>query len=158
MKTIERFLNPTIFAICQYTSFPKNISNINNVTHCYISVKVKEDFTYWHDFFFSETLKTEIIIKPFFIKPLAIFSPTTKCGLLIFTELHSADFPLMAQHIISGGILYKTNLSARIKMLYRKYVKKILHKVLAYNKSWYNLLHPLSLANGTGTKWQKNIF
>ena len=109
-------------------------------------------------FFFSETLKTEIIIKPFFIKPLAIFSPTTKCRLLIFTELHSADFPLMAQHIISGGILYKTNLSARIKMLYRKYVKKILHKVLAYNKLWYNLLHPLSLANGTGTKWQKNIF
>ena len=96
-------------------------------------MKVEEDFNYRHHFF-SETLKTEIIIKPFFIKPLPIFSPTTKCGLLIFTELHSADFPLMAQHIISGGILYKTNLSARIKMLYRKYVKKILHNVLAYNK------------------------
>ena len=120
-------------------------------------MKVREDLL-TDMIFFSETLKTEIIIKPFFIKPLAIFSPTTKCRLLIFTELHSADFPLMAQHIISGGILYKTNLSARIKMLYRKYVKKILHKVLAYNKLWYNLLHPLSLANGTGTKWQKNIF
>ena len=50
-------------------------------------MKVKEDFTYWHDFFFSETLKTEIIIKPFFIKPLAIFSPTPKCGFLIFMQL-----------------------------------------------------------------------
>ena len=47
-------------------------------------MKVKEDFTYWHDFFFSETLKTEIIIKPFLIKPLAIFSPTTEVRLSNF--------------------------------------------------------------------------
>ena len=71
----------------QYTSFPKNISNINSITHCYISMKVKEDFTYWNDFLFSETLKTEIIIKSFFIKPLGIFSPTTEGGFLIFMEL-----------------------------------------------------------------------
>ena len=31
--------------------------------------------------FFSETLKTEIIIKPLFIKPLAIFSPTLRVAL-----------------------------------------------------------------------------
>ena len=124
-------------------------------------MKVKEDFTYWNDFLFSETLKTEIIIKSFFIKPLGIFSPTTEGGFLIFMELLNnpnilLTFPL-AQHIISGGIIYKTNLSARRKMFYRKYVKKILLKVLAYNKLWYNLFHPHSLANGTGTKCQKNI-
>ena len=43
-------------------------------------------------------------------------------------------FKALVQHIISGGILSKTNLSARIKIFYRKYEKKILHKVFAYNK------------------------
>ena len=37
-------------------------------------MKVKEDFNYRHHFF-SETLKTEIIIKPFFIKPSRNFFP-----------------------------------------------------------------------------------
>ena len=40
----------------------------------------------------------------------------------------------MAQQVIIGGILYKTKLSARVKMFYRKYVKKILHKVFAYKQ------------------------
>ena len=98
----------------QHTSFQKIYQTLIVSDIAISQWKLRKILLTW--FFFSETLKTEIIIKPFFIKPLPIFSPTTKCGLLIFTELHSADFPLMAQHIISGGILYKTNLSARIKM------------------------------------------
>ena len=43
-------------------------------------MKVEEDFNYRHHFF-SETLKTEIIIKPLFIKPFAIFSPTPRVAL-----------------------------------------------------------------------------
>ena len=39
----------------QYTSFPKNISNINSITHCYISMKVKEDFNYRHHSFFRNS-------------------------------------------------------------------------------------------------------
>ena len=49
-------------------------------------MNVREDFTYWHDFF-SQTQETEIIIKPFFIKPLANFFPYTEGGSLIFMEL-----------------------------------------------------------------------
>ena len=59
----------------QYTSFPKNISNINSITHCYISMKVKEDFTYWHDFFFRNA------------KNWNNYQTTTKCGFLIFMQL-----------------------------------------------------------------------
>ena len=39
----------------QYTTFPKNISNINSITHCYISMKVKEDFNYRHHSFFRNS-------------------------------------------------------------------------------------------------------
>ena len=61
-------------------------------------MKVKEDFTYWNDFLFSETLKTEIIIKSFFIKPLGIFSPTTEGGFLIFMELLNNPIILLTFH------------------------------------------------------------
>ena len=61
-------------------------------------------------------------------------------------------FKALVQHIISGGILSKTNLSARIRIFYRKYEKKILHKVLlTTNCDITCSTHPV-LANGTGTK------
>ena len=46
-------------------------------------MKVREDLL-TDMIFFSETLKTEIIIKPFFIKALAIFSPSTEVRLSNF--------------------------------------------------------------------------
>ena len=49
----------------QYTRFPTNIWNINSITHCYISMKVKEDFTYWHIFFFRNA-KNRNIFQTFF--------------------------------------------------------------------------------------------
>ena len=57
-----------------------------NYTLRYISALFKENITYWHDAFFSEILKTEIIIKTFFFSnPLTIFNPTNPGGFQIFT-------------------------------------------------------------------------
>ena len=50
---------------------------------------IQQNVTYWHNLFFSETLKTEIIIKTgsFFIDPLIISTPTNTGGFLIFVAV-----------------------------------------------------------------------
>ena len=64
------------------------------ITHCGISTFIKQNVTYWHNVFFSDTLKTETIIKivSFFSKSSHIFSPTEPDSFLIFVQLIALTF------------------------------------------------------------------
>ena len=90
------------------------------ITHCGISTLIKQNVTYWHNVFFSETLKTEIIIKivSFFSKSSHIFSPTEPGSFIIFVKLIALTFcerSTQQNEYAQNGK----------NILYKKYVSKI---------------------------------
>ena len=90
----------------QHTSFPQSTKDyyINN---CAIGALFKENVTYWHDVFFSETFKTEIIIKPFF------FSLILLCVIWL-------NWRRCTTRIDKRGILNKTNFLEMVKNVAQK--------------------------------------
>ena len=99
------------------------------ITHCGISTLIKQNVTYWHSVFFSETLKTETIIKivSFFSKSSHIFFPYWTTSFLIFVKLIALTFcerSTQQNEYVQNGK----------KILYRKYVSKLNNFFLILNK------------------------
>ena len=87
-----------LYSILAFHKIPK----INILTKCVIGTLFKENVTYWHDVFFSETFKTEIIIKPFFFS-------------LILLCVISLNWRRCTTRIDKRGILNKTNFLEMVK-------------------------------------------
>ena len=85
-----------------------------------MSTLIKQNVTYWHNVFFSETLKTEKIIKivSFLSKSSHNLSPTKPGSLLIFVKLIALTFC----EVSTQQNEYDRNGK---KLLYKKYVSKL---------------------------------